>query len=1163
MISLNKKIYINFGFAALSTISCLSPRAVAEGNTFPYYGSWLIAPDPYYNYVKFRFPDYVNGQTMRLESFLSADGVVDHVLKLSVGFEVAGWGTGVNAVNRTFETFPLPLTQGAVLVNQLGEQIIVNPNDQYGGYSHGPNLDLANFKEALKMRLTNKDRVLRPTNVVVQLRHYGTSLKLDSVRYAFKSGGISRSLAPTESAILEERSIRIGNTNQISRVYAFQWNLTGLPQDQPISTDTTTATQNEVTFEATDKGMVLQHVYGAWLEGAYVKYVNKACIPPAFSPEGGALSGPQTITITSPSPGATIRYTLDGSKPSRTTGLLYTSPININASTTVRAIAYSESLPDSALSSAVYELEPTKAGSSGLFAWFAPTPQLSTNTSGSGQELGVAFSSRQPGTVSSLKVWHQTGVNVSSYTARLWSPSGSLLGTATIPAPASEGWAEGPLPNSAKIEPGEIYVVSYTVPAGGKYAVTPKDLSDRMERLPLAAIAATNVVAAGTYPSNPNALGSDVQARNPWADIRFFSEQGAYVLFSSQQAAASALRSDGAYELGTRFRVNRRGSATALRVWRPAGGATNYSARLWSENGQLLGKVDFTAPNTVGWVEGTLAQPISLDADKNYVVSYSVAAGVAHTAQASSISSIERDALVVLEDAGVQAGATGTFPTARSAEHRLYFADIRFIPVNEQPVPQAQFVATPEFSPPGGSYTFPQTITVATSTAGASLRYTLDGTLPTTTNGTIAANGAATFTLNEAKTVRAIAFKTGIADSAATSAVYTALVVPPVPAGGTLFGPQLPANFSTDNNAYELGLRIRTTKSGSVTAIRFYKGGTADTMTGGQQRIGKLWLVGTGTQGTLLASAVFGAESNSGWQEVALTTPVPLTVGNTYIVSVNTSGFFSSTANALLADINNAPLVAPASTTAAVNGVFGAPGQFPLSTFNATHYFRDLRFMAVPTTPAAFTVRVSTGNSLQLAWTDLSDNETGFKIERGSNGSGWSDLVSLSSGSTGYTDSNIVAGRTYEYRLRAVNSGGSSDAIIASGQTPTALQTWKQQKFGVNSASSSAADLSDPDGDGSANLLEYAFGTEPLQAGDSKMIRLEPIGGFGALKLTFYRARTDTELTYTVQASTDLNVWTDVAVNPGTVGSTVEFIYAAPTSANITKRFLRLKVSTP
>jgi hypothetical protein len=42
-------------------------------------------------------------------------------------------------------------------------------------------------------------------------------------------------------------------------------------------------------------------------------------------------------------------------------------------------------------------------------------------------------------------------------------------------------------------------------------------------------------------------------------------------------------------------------------------------------------------------------------------------------------------------------------------------------------------VATPTLSPAPGTYTTPQSITLTTSTGGATIRYTTDGSTPTTT----------------------------------------------------------------------------------------------------------------------------------------------------------------------------------------------------------------------------------------------------------------------------------------------------------------------------------------------------------------------------------------------------------------------------------------------
>lgn len=58
-----------------------------------------------------------------------------------------------------------------------------------------------------------------------------------------------------------------------------------------------------------------------------------------FLSDRGFYSEPFNLVITSDTPGATIRYTLDGSKPTPSSGTVYTGPITISTTSTVRAIA--------------------------------------------------------------------------------------------------------------------------------------------------------------------------------------------------------------------------------------------------------------------------------------------------------------------------------------------------------------------------------------------------------------------------------------------------------------------------------------------------------------------------------------------------------------------------------------------------------------------------------------------------------------------------------------------------------------------------------------------------------------------------------------------------------------------------------------------------------
>ena len=79
-------------------------------------------------------------------------------------------------------------------------------------------------------------------------------------------------------------------------------------------------------------------------------------------------------------------------------------------------------------------------------------------------------------------------------------------------------------------------------------------------------------------------------------------------------------------------------------------------------------------------------------------------------------------------------------------------------------------VAPPVLTPPPGAYNGTQSVTLFTSTAGASIRYTTDGSVPTSTTGTLS-SGA--LSLTDTVTIRAIAYKAGLANSSVVTGVYT------------------------------------------------------------------------------------------------------------------------------------------------------------------------------------------------------------------------------------------------------------------------------------------------------------------------------------------------------------------------------------------------------
>ncbi len=76
-------------------------------------------------------------------------------------------------------------------------------------------------------------------------------------------------------------------------------------------------------------------------------------------------------------------------------------------------------------------------------------------------------------------------------------------------------------------------------------------------------------------------------------------------------------------------------------------------------------------------------------------------------------------------------------------------------------------VAVPTFNPAAGSVKAGTIVTISSATEGATIYYTVDGSTPTT-----ASTQGTTVTINAAKTIKAIAVKTGYKDSEVASATY-------------------------------------------------------------------------------------------------------------------------------------------------------------------------------------------------------------------------------------------------------------------------------------------------------------------------------------------------------------------------------------------------------
>jgi hypothetical protein len=82
----------------------------------------------------------------------------------------------------------------------------------------------------------------------------------------------------------------------------------------------------------------------------------------------------------------------------------------------------------------------------------------------------------------------------------------------------------------------------------------------------------------------------------------------------------------------------------------------------------------------------------------------------------------------------------------------------------------------------------------------------------------------------------------------------------------------------------------------------------------------------------------------------------------------------------------------------------------------------------VPSAPSNLIKVTSTASSATIRWTDNALNESSFKVERSDSvNTNFLQVASLASGATQYISTNLAAGKTYYYRVKAVNVVGSSN----------------------------------------------------------------------------------------------------------------------------------------
>jgi bacillolysin len=334
-------------------------------------------------------------------------------------------------------------------------------------------------------------------------------------------------------------------------------------------------------------------------------------------------------------------------------------------------------------------------------------------------------------------------------------------------------------------------------------------------------------------------------------------------------------------------------------------------------------------------------------------------------------------------------------------------------------------VAEPVFTPPPGSYASSLSVSISTATAGASIRYTLNGTQPTESSALY----SAPISIFSDTIITAKAFKSGMTPSSSTVAQYRFLgtLLHDFPlntspgwatSGGWAFGPPAggggahgnpdPPSARTGTNVY--GYNLAGDYADSIASTQWLTTRAIDFSNASNVKLTFWrWL---GVEQPSYDHA-YVQVSRDGAQWTTLFT--------------NTSEVTDTAWTFITYDIS---AVADGQATVYVRwGMGTTDGSWTYCGWNID----DVQFWGTatstprpPTAPSALTGSPLSSTQVLLNWEDKSNNEERFAIERKTGSAAFVEIDTAAANTTSFQDDTVAANRTYLYRVRAVNDAGPS-----------------------------------------------------------------------------------------------------------------------------------------
>jgi hypothetical protein len=462
---------------------------------------------------------------------------------------------------------------------------------------------------------------------------------------------------------------------------------------------------------------------------------------PTFNPIGGNYSSAQLVSLNTTTPGASIRYTTDGTTiPTETVGTLWAgTAINVASSTTIKAIAYKAGIPDSTVSSATYTINTGGGGGGGgTLALVQSNATGSASPGNSSQSVAFPNSVASGDTILVFVQYYNSAV-----TATPSDNCGDKFTIASAPVSISgSGTAQWfAAPNVA----GGVCTVTVSFSSPTSYGgVAIFEVSG------LGSNVAVDQMGTGSGNGTLASASITPTQQNSFAIAQVWSAGGGgYTLGGSGWTVQERVR------FSTIYQSNMAGwqitnSFAPLSISAQVGGGPWIAmiANLYSSGGGPPPPGQVATP-TFTPAAGTYTGPVSISTT-------TPGAAIRYTTDGSAPTE-------TLGTAYANPIALASNTTIRAIAYKSGMTDS-----NVAAAAYTFTAATPTFTPTPGAYTGP--VSIGTTTAGAIIRYTTDGSAPTETLGTVYSSP---ISLAGTTTIKAIAYKAGFNDSTVASGTYT------------------------------------------------------------------------------------------------------------------------------------------------------------------------------------------------------------------------------------------------------------------------------------------------------------------------------------------------------------------------------------------------------